>query len=41
MILRKSGKTGQGSRRPHFAHKSVNPDCNPETAIHKAAIEKL
>jgi len=34
LILRKSGKTGPGSRRPHFAHKSLNPNCTPETALH-------
>lgn len=25
VILRKSGKEGPGSRRPHFAHKALTP----------------
>src|ERR1035437_668183 len=33
-ILRKSGKTGKHSRRPHFAHKSVATDCTPEGVLH-------
>lgn len=34
LILRKSGKTGKGSKRPHFAHQNLTPNCNPETALH-------
>lgn len=34
MVLRKSGKTGKNTKRPHFAHKSLTPNCTPETALH-------
>lgn len=34
LILRKSGKTGKGSKRPHFAHRTLTPNCTPETALH-------
>ncbi len=34
LILHKSGKTGKGSKRPHFAHINLTPNCNPETALH-------
>jgi len=34
MILKKSGKTGPGSKRPHFAHKVLITNCTPETALH-------
>lgn len=34
VILRKSGNTGKGSKRPHFAHVNLTPNCNPETALH-------
>jgi hypothetical protein len=33
-ILRKSGKTGKGSRRPHFAHNELSPNCTPEGYLH-------
>lgn len=33
-ILRKSGKSGPGSRRPHFAHNEVTPNCTPEGVLH-------
>jgi hypothetical protein len=33
-ILRKSGKTGKGSRRPHFAHNELTPNCTPEGVLH-------
>lgn len=33
-ILRKSGKTGKGSKRPHFAHNELTPNCTPESALH-------
>ncbi len=34
LILRKSGRTGPGSKRPHFAHRTLTPNCTPETALH-------
>lgn len=34
LILRKSGKTGKGSKRPHYAHCVLTPNCTPETALH-------
>ena len=34
VLLRKSGKTGKNSKRPHFAHKTLTPNCTPETALH-------
>lgn len=34
LILRKSGKVGKNSKRPHFAHKTLTPNCTPETALH-------
>jgi ribosomal protein L37AE/L43A len=33
-ILRKSGNIGKGAKRPHFAHRSLTPNCTPETALH-------
>jgi Competence protein CoiA-like family len=33
-ILRKSGKTGRGSKRPHFAHNQLTPNCTPEGVLH-------
>ncbi len=36
LILRKSGKTGKGTKRPHFAHRALTPNCTPETALHYA-----
>lgn len=33
-ILRKSGNTGPRSKRPHFAHKNLNPNCTPEGVLH-------
>lgn len=45
LILRKSGKTGKGRKRPHFAHRSLTPNCTPETALHYSfknlLVEKL
>jgi len=45
LILKKSGKTGPRTKRPHFAHKSLAPNCQPETALHfgfkTLAAEKL
>ena len=34
LILKKSGKTSIGSRRPHFAHKSLTVNCSPESVLH-------
>ncbi len=34
LILRKSGNTGKGSKRPHFAHNNLTPNCTPESALH-------
>jgi ribosomal protein L37AE/L43A len=36
LILKKSGKTGKGSKRPHFAHYSQSPNCKPEGVLHKS-----
>jgi ribosomal protein L37AE/L43A len=37
-VLKKSGNTGKGSKRPHFAHKSDEVDfkCSPESVLHKS-----
>lgn len=34
LTLRKSGKIGKGTKRPHFAHRTLTPNCTPETALH-------
>lgn len=34
LILRKSGNTGKGCKRPHFSHKNITQDCTPESALH-------
>lgn len=34
LVLKKSGKTGPRTKRPHFAHKALAPNCQPETALH-------
>jgi len=36
LILKKSGKTGKGSKRPHFAHYAESPNCTPEGVLHKS-----
>lgn len=33
-ILRKSGRIGRGSKRPHFAHNLLTPNCTPEGVLH-------
>lgn len=33
-ILKNSGKTGKGSRRPHFAHKNLEGNCSHESYLH-------
>ena len=40
-ILRKSGKTGKGSKRPHFAHNELTLNCTPESALHYSFKKKL
>jgi hypothetical protein len=34
MVLRKSEKTGRNSKRAHFSHKTLTPNCTPETVLH-------
>ncbi len=34
MLLRKSGNTGKGSKRPHFAHKVLTENCTAEGVLH-------
>lgn len=34
LVLKKSGQIGRGSKRPHFAHKVLTPNCSPESALH-------
>lgn len=34
LILRKSGSTKKNAKRPHFAHKALITNCNPESALH-------
>jgi competence CoiA-like predicted nuclease len=34
LILKKSGKTGKDSRRPHFAHYKFSQNCTPESVLH-------
>lgn len=42
IIFRSSGKTGSGSRRPHFSHKKgTSPNCSPERALHEVFKKKL
>ena len=33
-ILKNSGKTGRGSRRPHFAHNNFEGNCSYESYLH-------
>lgn len=33
-IIKKSGKTGKGSKRPHFAHNILTHNCTPEGVLH-------
>lgn len=40
-ILRKSGKTGRGSRRAHFSHNELTPNCTPEGVLHYSFKEML
>ena len=45
LVLKKSGNSGKGSRRPHFAHHAVSPNCTPEGVLHYSfkilALERL
>ncbi|MDR0556734.1 MAG: hypothetical protein LBG43_02530 [Treponema sp.] len=45
LILRKSGKVGKGSKRPHFAHHHLIENCAPESALHfsfkKLLLERI
>lgn len=36
LILNKSGNTGKYSKRSHFKHKILTPNCTPESALHYA-----
>jgi hypothetical protein len=38
MIFKKGDKE---IRRPHFAHKVLSPNCNPETALHNSFVNLL
>lgn len=41
LVLRKSGKSGAGSRRPHFAHNGSTHNCSPETVLHMSFKKML
>ncbi|HQM30453.1 MAG TPA: hypothetical protein PLR20_13975 [Syntrophales bacterium] len=42
IIFRSSGKTGKGSRRPHYSHKKgTNPNCSPERSLHEGFKNEL
>jgi hypothetical protein len=45
LILKKSGKVGKGSKRPHFAHYTLTENCTPESALHysfkRILVEKI
>lgn len=34
LVYKNSGRTGPGSKRPHFAHHSDVSNCSPETILH-------
>lgn len=34
LILKKSDRTGKGTRRPHFSHLQLTPNCTPEGVLH-------
>lgn len=34
LVLKKSGKSGKGTKRPHFAHSTLASDCTPESVLH-------
>jgi hypothetical protein len=45
LILKKSGNTKKGSKRPHFAHYSLTENCTPESVLHysfkKMLLDKI
>ena len=41
LILRKSGNTGKGSKRPHFAHNELTQNCTAESALHYSFKKNL
>ena len=42
LVFKSSGKTGPGSRRPHFAHKGGGgSNCTPESLLHSAFKMKI
>jgi ssDNA-binding Zn-finger/Zn-ribbon topoisomerase 1 len=34
LILKKSNRTGKGTRRPHFSHSQLTSNCTPEGVLH-------
>ena len=40
-ILRQSGNTGKGSKRPHFAHNELSQNCTAESVLHLSFKKKL
>ena len=36
LILKKSNRTGKGTRRPHFSHLQLTSNCTPEGVLHYA-----
>lgn len=40
-ILRKSGRIGKGTKRPHFAHNNLSPNCTPESVLHYSFKKSL
>lgn len=40
-ILKKSGNTKKGSKRPHFAHNELTPNCTAESALHYSFKKNL
>jgi hypothetical protein len=41
LILRKSGNTAKGSKRPHFAHNNMTQNCSSESVLHYSFKRKL
>lgn len=40
-ILRKSERIGKGTKRPHFAHNNLSPNCTPEGVLHYSFKKSL
>lgn len=40
-ILRKSGKTGKWTKRPHFSHKGLTSNCSLESVLHSSFKKML